>query len=73
MHREPPGGSPRNVLAATVVAIDPQGPVVEVRLRVGDQSIRARLTPAGVAALDLQAGDRVHAVVKATQVSLFPG
>lgn len=73
LHREPPGGSPRNVLAATVVAIDPQGPVVEVRLRVGDQSIRARLTPAGVAALDLQAGDRVHAVVKATQVSLFPG
>src|SRR5690606_5982450 len=68
LHRAPPGGSPRNVLPATVTATEPQGPLVEVRLAVADQPIRAHLTPAGVAALDLQSGDLVHAVVKAAQV-----
>ncbi len=73
VHRTPPGGSPRNVLPATVTAIEAQGSLVEIRLEVAGQPIRAHLSPAGAAALDLQPGDRVQAVVKATQVMLFPG
>lgn len=70
LHRDPPGGSPRNVLEAEVVALDAHGPVVAVTVRIGGQSLRADLTAGAVTELEPIQGDRLLAVVKATQVRL---
>ncbi|SDL21281.1 ABC transporter ATP-binding protein [Tessaracoccus oleiagri] len=72
LHRSRPEGSPRNALRGSVVAIEPRGPVVGVTVDVG-QRLRASLTPAAVAELELSPGEEVVAVVKATQVRLHPG
>lgn len=66
----PPEGSPRNVLRATVEAIESRGSVVGVSLDVSGQRLRADLTPGAVAELSLVPGVPVFAVVKATQVQL---
>lgn len=70
LHRIAPGGSPRNSLAAEVVALDSRGPIVGVSVQVGTQTLRADLTAAAVAELELIPGTPVVAVVKATQVRL---
>ncbi|HHV20557.1 MAG TPA: ABC transporter ATP-binding protein [Propionibacterium sp.] len=70
LHREPPGGSPRNTLPTEVVGLDTRGPVVGVTLRLRDQDVRAELTAGAVAELGLIPGTPVVAVVKATQVHL---
>lgn len=70
VHLEPPGGSPRNVLPATVTGIASHGPIAEVLLEVGGQRLRAELTPTAVSELRLVPGMRVFAVLKATQVGL---
>ena len=58
--------SVQNILSATVEAVDPQAPpVVNVLLRLADgQALRARITPRAVAALNLQPGMNIHALVK---------
>lgn len=68
VHLEPPGGSPRNVLSATVTELEPDG--ARVRVRAGELS--AELTPAAVAELDLVVGTRVYLVVKASAVDVYP-
>lgn len=66
VHLEPPHGSPRNSLDATVIDLEPHGPVVRVRTDL----LSADITPAAVAELRLARGDRVVLAVKATEVHL---
>ena len=68
VHLQAPGGSPRNVLPATITHLEPLGDHVQVRTDVAD----ARITLAAAADLDLSPGTRVHLVVKATAVALHP-
>lgn len=68
VHLEAPGGSPRNVLPATVTHLEPLGEHVRVSTDLTD----ARITLASAADLDLSPGTRVHLVVKATAVALHP-
>ncbi|QSR27866.1 molybdenum ABC transporter ATP-binding protein [Nocardioides aromaticivorans] len=68
VHREPPGGSPRNVLSVRVEELEPLGDVV--RVRAGD--LAADVTVAAVAELGLAPGQEVSFVVKATEVDVYP-
>lgn len=68
VHREPPGGSPRNVFSATIVELEPRGSQVRVRT----EEISADLTAAAVADLDLVPGGGVYLVIKASAVDLYP-
>lgn len=67
VHREPPGGSPRNVLAVRVDELEPLGDLV--RVRAGE--LAADVTVAAVAELGLAPGQEVSFVVKATEVDLY--
>lgn len=73
IHLAPPGGSPRNVVAATIVELEPQGELVRVR---GDDGhghvIAADVTPHSVADLDLYPGRSVMFAVKAAAVTIYP-
>jgi molybdopterin-binding protein len=71
LHLERPGGSPRNVLAAVITSLEPRGPVVRVRLKVGSQQLAADITTQSAAGLGLAPGQPVWAVVKAVQVRLY--
>jgi molybdate transport system ATP-binding protein len=71
LHREPPGGSPRNVLHGEVADLDVRGDHVRVQV-AGPVPLVAEVTPAAVAALDLAAGGPLHLAVKATEVSVHP-
>lgn len=66
VHREPPGGSPRNALAVRVTALEPRGDTV--RVRAGD--LAADVTLAAAAELALAPGEAVTFVVKATEVAV---
>lgn len=67
-----PHGSPRNELPAVVVRVEDRWPVQRVVLEVAGQQLAADLTPESVRELGLAPGDRVVAVIKATQVALHP-
>lgn len=71
-----PAGSARNSADAVVVAVEPHGPVVRVRLGAGTagwvDGLAADLTPAAVAELGLEPGRPVRAAVKATAVEIHP-
>jgi molybdate transport system ATP-binding protein len=67
VHRERPGGSPRNVLPVTVTELHPLGD--RVRVRAGELS--ADVTPAAVGELELVPGSPTHFVVKATEVEVY--
>jgi len=72
LHRTPPEGSPRNVWAGTVAAVEPAG---GDRVRVtlaGDLPVVAEVTQAAVVALALADGGPVWASVKATEISVYP-
>jgi molybdate transport system ATP-binding protein len=71
LHRETPGGSPRNVFRGEVVDLDVRGDHVRVRV-TGPVPLVAEVTPAAVSALDLGAGGQVHLAVKATEVAVHP-
>lgn len=68
VHREPPSGSPRNIVAGRVTGLEPIGHLV--RVRVGE--LKADITPASVADLALAVGDTVHLAFKAAEVTLYP-
>jgi molybdopterin-binding protein len=72
--REPPGGSPRNALPATVTELEPLGDRFRVRALAGGTTdptpLQAEVTAAAVADLGLVPGDRVNLIVKATEVSV---
>lgn len=67
VHLTPPGGSPRNVIEATVTEIEPMGD----RMRIRTGQFQADITAPSVAALDLVPGTRVVLVVKASEVSIY--
>jgi molybdate transport system ATP-binding protein len=67
VHREPPGGSPRNALPVVVTELEPLGDLV--RVRAGD--LAADVTVASVAELGLVPGAAVTFVVKATEVDVY--
>ncbi|RZQ61815.1 sulfate/molybdate ABC transporter ATP-binding protein [Amycolatopsis suaedae] len=67
---DPPGGSPRNTVAATVATLEPHGPVI--RLRTAGSGWAADLTPAAVAELGLEPGVPVRLAVKAAAVTVHP-
>jgi molybdate transport system ATP-binding protein len=64
---EPRGLSTRNILPATLLAIEPAGdaPEVFLRLAIGPTPILARVTRDSVARLALQPGQAVWALIKA--------
>jgi len=67
VHLTPPGGSPRNVIGATITEIEPLGN----RMRIRTGKFNADITPPSVAALDLVPGTKVLLVVKASEVSIY--
>ncbi|NAZ80466.1 ATP-binding cassette domain-containing protein [Kineococcus sp. R8] len=72
VHRDDPGGSPRNRWAAAVDELAPRGDLVRLRarLRPGGEEVLADVTASSVADLDLVPGSPVHLVVKATAVAV---
>jgi molybdate transport system ATP-binding protein len=70
--REPPGGSPRNVITTTVTELEPYGDQVRVRATFADQqSLAADITTLAAAELDLVPGLRVVFGIKATEVAIY--
>ncbi len=62
--------SARNYLWGTVVGIRMGDLMAEVRVQVGDQELVSVITRASAERLGLAGGDRVAAVVKATEVMI---
>ena len=71
LHRQPPGGSPRNVAAGHVVGIESLGDRVRVRVD-GPVPLVAEITPAALHDLGLEHGSEVWTAVKATDITVFP-
>ena len=71
LHREPPGGSPRNHLTGTVTDVDGLGDRVRIR-NEGPVPIVAEITTAAAAELGLAPGHAAIASVKATEVTVYP-
>jgi molybdate transport system ATP-binding protein len=66
----PKGLSALNLIAAEILSLHPaQSPGALVRLRAGDAVILAAITQRSVAALDLQPGQQVYAVIKSLSVA----
>lgn len=72
VHRELPGGSPRNALPARLTGLEPRGDVVRLRAETGGNALAADVTPAAVAELGLAGGEQVWFAVKATEVAIHP-
>lgn len=73
LHRDAPGGSPRNAWPVEVVGVEPRGALVRVRLALDGQHLAADVTPRSVVELGLVPGARVFAAVKAAQVRCVRG
>ncbi len=67
VYRQPPGGSPRNVLAVTITELEPFGE----QFRVRTAQLSADVTVAAVAELDLAPGADVVFAVKASEVAIY--
>ena len=65
---KPAGISARNSLACEVANLDRVGHEVLVALRIGDATVRARITPAAAQDLALAPGQHVVAVVKSSAI-----
>ncbi|EWC58737.1 Molybdenum transport ATP-binding protein ModC [Actinokineospora spheciospongiae] len=78
VYTSPAQGSPRNVFAAVVAALEPHGDTVRVRAAATPggpawvTGLAADLTPAAVADLALEPGTPVHLSVKAAAVAVHP-
>ncbi|WP_020502141.1 sulfate/molybdate ABC transporter ATP-binding protein [Sciscionella marina] len=76
--RERPDGSPRNVVPAELAHVERAGDLVRLRLRASDggpgwvDGLRADITPAALADLDLQPGGLLWLAVKATEIVVHP-
>jgi molybdate transport system ATP-binding protein len=67
--RPPEGLSIRNAFAATISSISSEtGPYAEILCYVGNQTLRARITRASVADLDLHQGRQVTVLVKSVAI-----
>ncbi len=65
--RQPPGGSPRNVMSVTITELEPFGDQIRVRT----DRLSADVTAAAVAELDLAPGTHVVFTVKASEVAIY--
>ncbi|MEU6056804.1 ABC transporter permease [Streptomyces sp. NPDC047097] len=73
LHREPPGGSPRNTWPGTVREITAVGSRLRTLITCPNApDLVAEITPAAAADLALTVGTPVYAAVKATEVVLVP-
>jgi molybdate transport system ATP-binding protein len=71
VHRHPPEGSPRNVLAGTAETLEAAGDRVRVQM-AGTVPIVAEVTPAAAGELRLADGGPVWASIKATEITVYP-
>lgn len=69
VYLDPPHGSPRNLLQATVTDLEPHGDAI--RVRAGE--LAADVTPAAAAELGLAPGTDAYFVLKATAVTIYAG
>jgi molybdate transport system ATP-binding protein len=66
-----PTGSQRNAWQTQITELAPYGDVVRLHLE-GELDLVADVTPQAITSLTLDIGDRVWAVVKATEISVYP-
>jgi len=62
--------SARNQLSGTVEDVKLGTIMALVTVRVGDNTVESAITRASAEALKLKKGDRVHAIIKATEVMI---
>ena len=67
VYRQPPGGSPRNVMDVTITELEPFGDQIRVRT----DRLSADVTASAVAELDLAPGKPVIFTVKASEVAIY--
>ncbi len=67
VYRQPPGGSPRNVMDVTITELEPVGEQIRVRT----DRLSADVTATAVAELDLAPGTAVVFAVKASEVAIY--
>ncbi len=66
----PSGLSALNILPVTIIALrEGSGPGVIVQMQSGDDRMLARITRRSAAAMELRAGDNIHAVVKSVSIA----
>ncbi len=76
--RDEPGGSPRTALPVRLAAMEPHGELVRMRAApvpggpAWVDGLAADVTPAAIAELDVEPGDRVWFAVKAAEVTVHP-
>lgn len=65
--------SARNQLRGTISALQIEGVMAEVRLRIGAQELVSIITRGSAERLGLRVGDEVFAVIKSTEVMIGKG
>jgi molybdate transport system regulatory protein len=65
--------SARNQLRGTIVALQIEGVMAEVRLQIGEQELVSVITRRSAERLGLKVGDDVYAVIKSTEVMIGKG
>lgn len=65
--------SARNQLPGTIKKVKVGAVMAEVVLKVGDQELVAAITSGSAKRMKLKVGDRVFAVIKATEVMIAKG
>ena len=73
---EPSAGldlSARNQLRGTIVSLQIEGVMAEVRVRLGEQELVSVITRGAAERLGLRVGDSVFAVIKSTEVMIGKG
>ncbi len=71
LHRNPPGGTPRNVWRGVAQGVEREGDRARVVVG-GTVPVVAEVTPAAVDELRLGEGGDVWVAVKATDIGVFP-
>ncbi|MCZ0856797.1 molybdate ABC transporter permease subunit [Actinomyces israelii] len=73
LYREPPEGSPRNVLAGRVTGVERAGALVSVSVGLaGGQGVRAVVTAGAVAEMGIAVGQELWCAIKAVEVRIVP-
>ncbi|KEA63696.1 DNA-binding domain of ModE [Marinobacterium lacunae] len=64
--------SARNQIPARISAIDAQGVIARIVLRIGDIELNSHITRSSIARLELTPGGDVFAIIKASAIDLVP-
>ncbi|MGH7497657.1 MAG: TOBE domain-containing protein [Gemmatimonadales bacterium] len=65
--------SARNQLRGTILSLQIEGVMAEVRIRLGEQELVSVITRGSAERLGLKVGDEVFAVIKSTEVMIGKG